>query len=427
MAIPKQSIDKKIKRKDIKMYLDDQLFKVLLKYDFDLNRNEFDVPSYLERHLNQYADDIEIAALGNNPLLGTDFCTEVVKKLPKIKVISKKIVEIGRINRDGKIKDAFELAYSLFSSLEPYYLFRWDVSDYDFYRIRQGDLRIKPGDDKKNKKAELFHIKDGNRHLIGAYRFSIPGFPCLYLTSDFELGWFESGMPKQFSYCRMHIEVRGENAMRLIDISNRPVDLLSSMHVWILNARSNLDELHKIYNYFLNYIIIYPLAAACSIKVKNRNNKFVEEYVIPQMLMNWVRENNKFDGIRYKSSLNTTLVQGMSAINIALPVKKFRADGLCENLTSKILVSDIGYFDVNEEFKKYKQLLQDVTAFKNNIWNKHNNNKYFADYVIQLIDICESVIVTYNSIIDGNQINDVILHQISCMADYIRIIEDCLH
>ena len=44
--------------------------------------------------------------------------------------------------------------------------------------------------------------------------------------------------------------------------------------------------------------------------------------------MQWIRETDEFDGVRYKSSLNTSLVDGMGAINIALPVKEYRADGL---------------------------------------------------------------------------------------------------
>jgi hypothetical protein len=408
------------------MYKDDQLFQVLLRYDFDLNRNGLDVPSYLENHFEKYANDIESAASGSNPLLGTEFCTQVLDNVSLIRSICNKIIEIGRINRNGQIKDAFESAYTLFSSMEPYYLsrFSWAGRDGDFYRIRQGDLRIKPGEDSRKKKEELFHIKDSKRNLIGAYRFSIPGFPCLYLTSGFELGWFESGMPKQFSYCKMHIEESGENALRLIDISNRPVDLLSNLHVWILNAKYDQDELRKIYKYFLNYIITYPLAAACSIKVKDRGDKFVEEYAIPQMLMNWIREHGSHDGIRYKSSLNTTLVLGMGAVNVALPVKKFRDDGLCESLTSKITVSDIAYLDVNDEFKKYKQHLLDIVDFKNDLWNKRIRGNYSGGYALRLIEICETITVTYNSIINGTHLNDVVLHQIDCLADYVYTIQE---
>ena len=198
------------------------------------------------------------------------------------------------------------------------------------------------------------------------------------------------------------------------------MDLLSNMHVWLLNAKDKPDEKQKLYNYLLNYIITYPLAASCSIKVKDRNNKFVEEYVIPQLFILWLKDKEKYDGVRYKSSLYTTLVQGMGAANIVLPVRKFRADGLCEFLTSKISVSDIAYLDVNADFQKYKDQIKDIVDFKNNLWSQRIGADYYCAYVLQLIDICETINVTYNAIMDGNYINmELILHQIDCMADYI--------
>jgi len=408
------------------MYKGDLLFQKLLKYNFDLCRNKPDVPSYLKKHFECYIQDIEEAVSGHNPFLGSEFVSQVLGYIPLIQDYCNELVRIGRTYRDGQVKNAFDIAYDLFALIKPYYLpgFSWNERYGVYYRIRQGDFRIRPSEDSKMKKAELFHIKNEKRNLIGAYRFSIPGFPCLYLTSGLELGWFESGMPKQFSYCKMRIMESGENALRLIDLSNRPIDLLSNIYVWLLKARKDILEQEKIYQYLLNYIITYPLAASCSVKVKSRSDKFVEEYVIPQMFLHWIREDEKYDGVKYKSSLNTTLVQGMGVVNIALPVKKFREDGLCEFLTSKISVSDISYLDVNEDFIKYKKWLQDITEFKNQLWVKMIRDDYRGDYLLRLIDICENINVTYSSIINGNHLNDIVLHQIECLADYVYTIQE---
>lgn len=160
------------------------------------------------------------------------------------------------------------------------------------------------------------------------------------------------GMPKQFSYCQMLIDEDNDNGLVLVDFSFRPVDVLSSITCWLLNARrQDKKDVDLIYKFLLRYIMVYPIAAACSVKVKDRNTKFVEEYVFPQLFMQWIRETDEFDGVRYKSSLNTNLVDGMGAINIALPVKEYRADGLDRRLAEKITVSDIGYLDVNCDFK----------------------------------------------------------------------------
>ena len=121
-----------------------------------------------------------------------------------------------------------------------------------------------------------------------------------------------------------------------------------------------VEDVDVYYKFLLRYIMIYPIAAACSVKVKDRNTKFDEEYVFLQLFMQWIRETDEFDGVRYKSSLNTSLVDGMGAINIALPVKEYRADGLDRRLAEKITVSDIGYLDVNCDFQKYNDILEKI-------------------------------------------------------------------
>lgn len=428
---------KTVLRRKNKMYMDDHIFKVIRNYNYDLFRGNSNVSTYLGNHFKLYMTDIENAIKEDNPFLGDDFVSILVARIPLLKKICNQIVIVSETYRNGKIKEAYDKAYCLFELMSPYYLprFSWEGSSGCFYRIRQGEFRIKDGKDSKTQKAEMFHIKDDLRNLIGAYRYSVSGFPCLYLSSDRELAWFECGMPRQFSYCQMRIEEDGKNALRLIDFSNRPIDLLSSIHIWLLNASKDKNEQEKIYNYFANYIITYPLAATCSLMVKQRDNKFVEEYVIPQMFMQWIRESNHFDGIRYKSSLHSNLVRGMGAINVALPVKKFRTDGLCENLTSKISISDIGYFDVNREFKKYDAYLDEIERFKNDLWADVFNSSFQGAYEWQLIEACEIVIKTYDALMDGDyQNSELIFSYIDCLNYYIAsiyknkkiIIEDCI-
>lgn len=405
------------------MYKDDSVYKVLLNYNFDLFRGASDIPTYLENHFQKYVSDIKVAIHGDNSFLGTKFVTMLEEKIPLMEEFCSNIVEVSKTYKLGRIKDSYIKAYELFDDMYHYYLysFSWEESNGYFYRLRAGDFRITDPKESKMKKAELFHIKSTMNNLIGAYRYSISGFPCLYLASGKELAWFECGMPRQFSYCQMKINEKGENALRLVDFSNRPIPLLSSINSWLYGAMK--DKKEKIYQYLLNYIITYPLVAACSIKVKERNNKFVEEYIIPQMFMQWIRESNHFDGIKYKSSLYSNLVEGMGAINIALPVKEFRQDGLGKNLTSKILVSDIGYLDINEDFSKYKIYLDNIEKFKNDLCADWINAKYQSLYVWELIELCETVIKTYEALMNGNYKNsELIFNHIDCLFNHISLI-----
>jgi len=410
------------------MVKDDSVYQVLLRYDFDLHRGNNSYAEYIANHLSQYYEDIKIATENPNPFLEDEFICLLKDKLSLLQEICSRVKDIIYAFDGGHIQKAYDSGCALFDDLKPYLLSRYSFSGNggSFYRIRSGDYRIKESGQSKSKKSELFHIKKELKERIGAFRYSVAGQPCLYLASDIELAWFECGMPKQFSYCQMAIKEEGDCALKLIDFSNRPVDLLSSVTCWILNARrqdKSKEELGKIYNYLINYILTYPLAAACSVKVKNRGCKFVEEYSFPQLFMYWIRESTDIDGVRYKSSLNSTLVNGMGAVNVALPVKKYRDDGLDEQLTSKIGISDIGYLDVNKDFERFKGVLAEIAEFKNKLRLYIVESSFAGSYVMELIDFCDCIAKTYNALMDGDyQNSELIFTYLDLLYDHAELL-----
>lgn len=248
---------------------------------------------------------------------------------------------------------------------------------------------------------------------------SVAGYPCLYLASDVELAWFESGMPRQFSYCNMLMNEVSDDPLKLINFSIRPVMLLSYINTELLNKRNKHESETPIYNLLLNYILTYPIAATCSVKVKDRNSKFVEEYIFPQLFMQWIRESNDFDGILYKSSLNTNLVSGMGAVNVAFPVKQFRGDGLDKRLCQKISISDIGYFDVGKYFERYQNILQEIIAYKNELQQFLIDTTFFDPSLVELIELCDCIVKTYTSLIEGEYKNsDLLFTHINSLCDH---------
>jgi len=413
------------------MIKSDRIYQVLLNYDFDLFRGSKSITEYISEHLSRYYAEITAAVEGENVFLGDYFIQLLKEKLPTLEELCQKIPAILSFFDNGHIKEAYNQSSCLFDRIEPLLLRRlsWYGNGGNFYRIRQGDFRITNPSDSKKKKAELFHIKKDLRNRIGAYRYSVAGYPCLYLASDRELAWFECGMPKQFSFCQMIITEEGEDALKLVDFSNRPLDLLSSVSIWILNARRQNkaeDELKKIYDFLIKYIITYPLAAACSVKVKDRGNKYVEEYIFPQLFMSWIRESDDIDGVCYKSSLNSTLVQGMGAINVALPVKKFRDDGLDERMASQIGISDIGYLDVNKDFQKYQHVLADLESYIHKLRVYIIESPYAGSYISELIDISECIIKTYTALMEGTYTNSELLFTyVDRLCDYADLLYTC--
>ncbi len=408
------------------MIKDDRIYQVLLKYNFDLYRGNKNITEYMREHCNQFYCDICDAVKGENTFLGDDFVNLLKGGLEELHNICSAIPEILELNDRGLIKATYEKGFQLFERMKPYFYARylWRDNGGIYYRIRQGDFRIKDGEDSKEKKMQLFHIKKIQRNRVGAYRYSVAGSPCLYLASDRELAWFECGMPKQFSYCQMLIDEDSDNGLVLVDFSFRPVDVLSSVTCSLLNARrQNKKDVDLIYKFLLRYIMVYPFAAVCSVKVKDRNTKYVEEYVFPQLFMQWIRETDEFDGVRYKSSLNTNLVDGMGAINIALPVKEYREDGLDRRLAEKITVSDIGYLDINNDFRKYNDILENIKDYINGIQMFMNQVPFYGDYMMELIDVCKCVIKTYNALMEGNyQNSELVFSYLDLLYDHASLL-----
>lgn len=369
---------------------------IIRKYNYDLYRGNLSMEEYLSSYFSKYLDDLSTYIDESNE----EFREKVGKKINLIQEICNEIIDIIHINSNGFTKKSYTKSYELFDKIEPYLLKKKVGQKY--YRIRKGNFS-------DSNKRELFHISKDNRHLIGAFRYSIPGIPCLYLAKGIELAWLECGMPQEFSYCKMELD----RNLNLINFIENPHEFAVSVSCNIYSD----DE------YLLNYIVTYPLMAACSMKVKNRGNKFTEEYVIPQMLMEWVRESKYFDGIAYKSSLYNNLAKGIYATNIVLPVKEFREDGLCKNLTSKISISDIAYFDVKSHFDKCKKIISEIKDFKNKLEYDLGQSKFKIKEKSEMIEVCEVVIRTYETLIDGGY-NDteLIFSYIKIISRYISMI-----
>ena len=405
------------------MYKGDLLFEKLLEFDLDINRGKLDVPSFLQGHFKQYIDALEESVNGNNSFLGDDFIFKVRSNIPEIRQICYEIVDIGLTIRAGKVKKAYLDATKLFDKLQLTLGSDQSWTQYFGYycRIRSGDFRVRSFDDRKMKKAELFHIKDQNRELIKPFRYSISGYPCLYLAGDYRLAWYECEMPMKFSYCQFEFQNEEKNQIKLFDMSKRSRPVLEIVFIGLTNHRENNEMQEKIFDYLLNYILCYPLFAACSLKVISKNINYIEEYVLPQMFMQWIQENGEYDGVIYNSSAYTSLIRGITAKNIALPVKKFRADGLCEDLTSKLLVSNIGYLDVSEEFNNYKVLIQKLDEYKEKIWFRFKHSELLVEDTWEIIKLCETISLTYNHVINRKDVDmDIILHQIESIVDHVE-------
>ncbi|MCM3707905.1 hypothetical protein M3205_19750 [Cytobacillus firmus] len=184
---------------------------------------------------------------------------------------------------------------------------------------------------------EMFHIPYQLRGLVKTNRYSIPGLPCVYLGSSPLTCWEELNKPDLNTVQTSLFLVKN---ISFLDISTPPEAALDKL---ILLFRFNgVADMNEVYDELISYLVMWPLIAACSICVKNINDSFKPEYIIPQLLLQWIRQSN-YDGVRYfstkvsKYSMKTVTYYK----NYALPVQEQKKIGHCNVLRSKFtLITD---------------------------------------------------------------------------------------
>lgn len=362
----------------------DALFETLIQYDFNLCRGKQSITEYLHNNFKKYVQDLSLALENSNDSLDIETVKYVKKNILYLEQICDETIRIIKTANQGQTIDAHRLAYELFEKLKN------NLAWSEVYRKEwDGYYRIRPKKIGKNEKTSLFHIPYNQQNLIRAYRYSIAGQPCLYASSDIRLAWIECDMPHEFSYVQLKIDEfdDGQPSLQLIDFS-RNIKLIYG------SAKNN----NQFPQSLINYIMVYPLRAACSLKVQERKDPYIVEYIIPQLLMKWIRDNERFDGIKYKSSVYNSLVFDEPVYNIALTTSRYREDGLDIKLTDKIQVSYVEFVDLKKEFERYKSTLKLIEHLTWEFRNKIAKLRYKDKDLEYLADLCDMTVFLFSSL-----------------------------
>lgn len=170
-----------------------------------------------------------------------------------------------------------------------------------------------------DERKQIFHVPYESRSHIGTKRFSVPGYPCLYLGSSVEC-------------CKKEI-AHTQNVFSVSAFKNN-----KSLKVFDFCFFSN--EAQKQGNLYKS-LLSYPFKIASSIPTlsETKNDPFVEEYIIPQMILHGTilqRFTGKVDGIIYSSTEAIRNNLGIDAYkkhqNIVIPAKVINNKGYCKHL-----------------------------------------------------------------------------------------------
>jgi hypothetical protein len=298
-----------------------------------------------------------------------DVCRLIKVNIDEIKSLSQSILSAIEQYYLGYPSEAFKNLsigiYKVEKYLHSFYRLGLSERETAFYRMRiTKELGLKPKD--------MFHIPFKDRKKVKSYRFSIPGFPCLYLGGSLYVCWEELRRPedpKEVQISRVDLKY---NDIKMLDLSIRPPTLCSLIRKenWVAYTD---DKRANLLTGVINYLIIWPLILATSFKVKTDNPKdsFKPEYIIPQLLLQWVRLYNNFDGICYFSTridLNKYPLADSYYRNYVFPVQTNRNEGHCSVLSQKFRITNPVFFRGFDKIEIRKDAHSDflVTDFKMN-------------------------------------------------------------
>jgi len=292
------------------------------------NRSEEDYKEFLKSWFDEFHSTVD-------SLVGGDWVCQQLKANKAVVVsLSDGILAALDSYFNGFPSEAFDHFSDAIAAVRPWLAPLASLEDVSgelqfLYRIRTGSLT-------DFSRGDLFHIPFEMRTLVKPQRYSISGLPSLYLGGSVWACWEELGRP---SFEKMQISrfraVEG-SSIQLLDLGFRPAMIAAFM---VTHPRSYGLE-GKAAKFVLAHAICWPLFAACSVHVKHPGDPFIPEYVIPQLLLQWIRTEPGFDGIRYFSTRIAQYVDDpRPASNYVFPVKGSRASGFCCQLSKKLILS----------------------------------------------------------------------------------------
>ena len=223
-------------------------------------------------------------------------------------------------------------------------------------------------------RTSIFHVPVSMRSMISTCRYSIAGYPSLYLSTSIDLALEETNASREKSIVsRFKLErSQPEIDIQVLELGIKPQDFnpqgISYEHSLRQRAMGkHISDLNtsQVMSAYLKW---YPLIAACSFVRAAKSAPFASEYIIPQLLMQWVRtrcKRNNLMGLRYFSC--ASIKASEMGFDYVFPVSNWDYQGMyCSVLRDSFLLTEPvylrDYFDIYqcENDLKYNLKLEKI-------------------------------------------------------------------
>lgn len=381
----------------------DPLYRFVGSHSLPVSRGVKPVYNFLKEYFEEFINGLENCCLTSTKsrTLSDAIYRELASKMSEIKLICQLLIDYLKAHDAGLEKQKNKIFDVLMKNVSPFLpkkILTHNPCDrfHKYYRLRSGKI---------DKKTDLFHIPWSKRSRIGAYRYSIPGQPCLYLATGLELCFFECGMPSEFSTSIFKLDIPEGEELRFVDFSIDTYNIITNVELWLKNRQYGQTQTVK---YLINYLISFPLRMACSMSVADRSAKFVEEYIIPQQLMKWIVENKKYDGILYRTCSANEIARRWQYVNLAMPAVEIENE-YSSKLMEMFSVSNPVYVNVPDKIDSAQYKLDTVYETIEKI-----NIAYLNGHALQLYlpieDVCRAFVHAITTLKSDNYKNPELLN-----------------
>lgn len=324
---------------EIKNNINNMTLEEIFKWveSFNHNDSQTDKESteeYITRLLRTYKEKLQ--SVTDSPISDTNTWGQLLNDIDKL---NNTIAECFKLYSHAKIADSISKMHEIMKEKDKLLqlLVSKDVeNDRNWYRMRNQEegKRVYPA-------HEMFHVPFNLRHKVSLARYSVSGYPCLYISRSIWATWEEMHEPKLSDFTVSRLELQQD--FRVLDL-----------RIPIVEEDNEPSRLVR-----LLYTI--PLILACSVKVKYPKDNFKPEYIMPQLVMLAITYPDvEFMGCAYTSTMRNPVFKWADIRlldNIALPVFSVNTTGkLCLKLCSLFKVSDSTNYDYEMLKKPFNTL-----------------------------------------------------------------------
>lgn len=156
----------------------------------------------------------------------------------------------------------------------------------------------------------MSHIPFSLRGIVKTQRYSVPGYPCLYLGEHIRGCWEELGRANMCDSLVSKVQAR--RSFKCLDLSMPPKERWQEAIDTVTDSEAQArhdDEIGKT-------AMLFPFVIACSFRTLDNKADFKPEYIVPQLMLQYVKDSAYATNKWKKNSRDEKTVYGIKYTSV---------------------------------------------------------------------------------------------------------------